>query len=178
MTTAGDLGEVTMSDTVANFENVLGGVLSVPWLKGGAACLMVGCDVLGLPVDLVWCLVGLFVTDFVLGLWLAFKTHAFSLAKFARGFAKVPVYTLLLIIGWLCQYVVQAVFGQSVPAPLWVCAYLAMHEALSLLTKCEALDLPIPRFLRRVLKRLNNGLESKVDKALDAIDPKKDKRRK
>ena len=178
MTQAGDLGDVTMSDTIANFESVLGGVLSVPWLKGGAACLVVGCETLGLPIDLVWCLVGLFVVDFVLGIWLAFRQHSFSLTKFARGFAKIPVYTLLLVIGWLCQYVVQAVLGQNVPAPLWVCAYLAMHEALSLLTKCEALDMPIPGFLKRVLKRLNNGVEKKVEQALDVIDPKETKEEK
>jgi len=176
MTDAGDLGDVTMSQTVENFGSVLGGVLSAPWLKAGAACVLAGCDALGLPIDLVWVLVGLFAGDFVLGIWLAAKRHTFSLSKFARGFAKIPVYTLLLVVGWLCQYVVQAVLGQDVPAPLWVCAYLAMHEALSLLTKCEALDLPIPRFLKKVLKRLNSGLEKKVEGALDIIDaPDKDK---
>ena len=170
MTHAEDLGDVTMSDTLENFGSVLGGVLSAPWLKGGVACILAGCEALGLPIDLVWCLVGLFVADFLLGFWLAFRMHMFSLSKFARGFAKIPVYTLLLIVGWLCQYVVQAVLGQTVPAPLWVCAYLNMHEALSLLTKCEALDLPIPRFLKRVLKRLNAGVERKVEEALNVID--------
>ena len=177
MTDAGDLGDVTMSQTAENFGSILGGVLSVPWLKAGAACVLAGCEALGLPIDLVWVLVGLFVGDFVLGIWLAAKRRTFSLSKFARGFAKIPVYTLLLVVGWLCQYVLQAVLGQTVPAPLWVCAYLAMHEALSLLTKCEALDLPIPRFLKRVLKRLNDGVEKKVDEALDIIDkpePKKE----
>ena len=174
MTHAEDLGDVTMSDTMGNFGSVLGGVLSVPWLKGGMACILAGCEALGLPIDLVWCLVGLFIADFVLGIWLAVRMHQFSLAKFARGFAKIPVYTLLLIVGWLCQYVVQAVLGQDVPAPLWVCAYLNMHEALSLLTKCEALDLPIPSFLKRVLKRLNSGVEKKVEEALNVIDPKKE----
>ena len=176
-TAGGDLGDVSMSDTIANFASVLGGVLSAPWLKGGMACVLAGCEALGLPIDLVWCLVGLFLGDFLLGIWLAVRQRSFSLAKFARGFAKIPVYTLLLIVGWLCQYVVQAVLGQTVPAPLWVCAYLNMHEALSLLTKCEALDLPIPRFLKRVLKRLNSGLEQKVDEALDVIDPKKSKKK-
>lgn len=176
MTDAGDLGDVTMSQTVENFGSILGGVLSVPWLKAGAACILAGCEALGLPIDLVWVLVGLFVGDFMLGIWLAAKRRTFSLSKFARGFAKIPVYTLLLVVGWLCQYVVQAVLGKTVPAPLWVCAYLAMHEALSLLTKCEALDLPIPRFLKRVLKRLNDGVEKKVDEALDIIDkPEPDK---
>ena len=178
MTQAGDIGDVTMSDTIENFGSVLGGVVSAPWLKGGAASVLAGCEALGLPIDLVWSLVGLFIADFVLGMWLAARMRMFSLSKFARGFAKIPVYTLLLIVGWLCQYVVQAVLGQDVPAPLWVCAYLNMHEALSLLTKCEALDLPIPSFLKRVLNRLNSGLETKVDQALDVIDPKENKEEK
>ena len=176
MTHAEDLGDVTMSDTMENFGNVLGGVLSVPWLKGGMACILAGCEALGLPIDLVWCLVGLFIADFVLGIWLAARMHQFSLAKFARGFAKIPVYTLLLIVGWLCQYVVQAVLGQDVPAPLWVCAYLSMHEALSLLTKCEALDLPVPSLLRNALHRINHAAEQKVEEALDIIDKPKRKR--
>lgn len=176
MTDAGDLGDVTMSQTVENFGSILGGVLSVPWLKAGAACVLAGCEALGLPIDLVWVLAGLFVGDFVLGLCLAVKKRTFSLSKFARGFAKIPVYTLLLVAGWLCQYVVQAVLGQTVPAPLWVCAYLAMHEALSLLTKCEALDLPVPSVLKNALHRINHAAEQKVEEALDIIDKPKRKR--
>lgn len=176
MTDAGDLGDVTMSETLHDFASILGGVVSAPWLKGGMACIAVACEAMGLPLDLVWALVGFFVCDFVLGLWLAVRTRAFSLRKFARGFSKIPVYTLVLSIAWLCQYIAQHVLGQAVPVPLWACAYLAMHEALSLLTKCEALDLPIPLFLKRVLKRLNDGVEKKVDEALDIIDKPKRKR--
>jgi len=153
MTQAGDLGDVTMSETIHDFASILGGVLSAPWWKGGAAC--VACD-------------------FLLGLWLAVRTRAFSLRKFARGFSKIPVYTLVLSIAWLCQYIAQHVLGQAVPVPLWACAYLAMHEAISILTKCEALDLPVPSLLRKALHRLNSGVEKKVEEALDVIDPKKD----
>jgi len=73
-----------------------------------------------------------------------------------------------------CQYIAQHVLGQAVPVPLWACAYLAMHEAISILTKCEALDLPVPSLLRKALHRLNSGVEKKVEEALDVIDPKKD----
>ena len=163
-----------MTDSVHDFASILGGVVSAPWVKGGLACIAVACEAMGLPVDLVWALVGFFVADFVLGLWLAVRTRAFSLRKFARGFSKIPVYTLVLSIAWLCQYITQHVLGQAVPVPLWTCAYLAMHEAISILTKCEALELPVPSLLRKALHRLNSGVERKVEEALDVIDPKKE----
>jgi len=174
MTQAGDLGDVTMSETLHDFGSILGGVVSAPWLKGGLAAVAVACESMGLPIDLVWALVGFFVADFVLGLWLAARTRAFSLRKFARGFSKIPVYTLVLSIAWLCQYIGQHVLGQAVPVPLWACAYLAMHEAISILTKCEALDLPVPSLLRKALHRLNSGVEKKVEEALNVIDPKEE----
>ena len=164
-----------MIGSLQDFASIFGGVLSAPWIKGSAACIAVGCEAMGLPLDLVWCLAGLFLFDFLLGIWLAVKERAFSLRKFMRGIAKVPVYTVVIVIAWVCQYVVHSVLGQILPVPLWACAYLCMHESLSILTKCEALDLPIPRFLKRVLKRLNSGVEKKVDQALDVIDPKKAK---
>ena len=174
MTQAGDLGEVTMTDSVHDFASILGGVVSAPWLKGGLACVAVACEAMGLPVDLVWALVGFFVADFLLGIWVAVRMRMFSLRKFARGFSKIPVYTLVLSIAWLCQYIGQHVLGQTVPVPLWACAYLAMHEAISILTKCEALELPVPSLLRKALHRLNSGVEKKVEEALDVIDPKKE----
>lgn len=175
-TAGGDLGDVSMSDTVHDFGNILGGVLSTPWLKGGLAFVAVACEAMGLPLDLVWALVGFFVTDFVLGIWLAARMRTFSLRKFARGFSKIPVYTLVLSIAWLCQYIGQHVLGQTVPVPLWACAYLAMHEAISILTKCEALDLPVPSLLQSALHRINNAAEAKVNEALDIIDKPKRKR--
>ena len=172
MTDARDIGDVSMLDSIQDFASVFGGVLSAPWIKGGAACVAVGCEAMGLPLDLVWCLAGLFVFDFVLGIWLAVREGAFSLRKFMRGVAKVPVYTVVIAVAWICQYVVHSVLGQVLPVPLWACAYLCMHESLSILTKCEALDLPVPALLKRTLRRINSGVEKKVDRALDAIDPK------
>lgn len=172
MTDARDIGDVSMLDSIQDFASILGGVLSAPWLKGGAACVAVACEAMGLPLDLVWCLAGLFVFDFILGIWLAVRQGAFSLRKFMRGVAKIPVYTVVIVIAWVCQYVVRSILGQVLPVPLWACAYLAMHESLSILTKCEALDLPVPALLKRALRRVNHGVERHVDKALDVIDPK------
>ncbi len=165
-----------MSESIHDFASILGGVVSAPWLKGGLACIAVACEAMGLPVDLVWALVAFFVCDFVLGLWLAVRMRMFSLRKFARGFSKIPVYTLVLSIAWLCQYIGQHVLGQTVPVPLWACAYLAMHEAISILTKCEALELPVPSLLRKALHRLNSAAEKKVEETLDVIDPQKEEK--
>ncbi len=173
MTDARDIGDVSMTDSLQDFASILGGVLSAPWIKGGVACAAVACEAMGLPLDLVWCLVGLFVFDFILGIWLAVRQSSFSLRKFMRGAAKIPVYTVVIVIAWVCQSVVHSIMGQVLPVPLWGCAYLCMHESLSILTKCEALELPVPALLKRALKRVNSGVEKHVDKALDVIDPKK-----
>lgn len=176
MTDARDIGDITMADSVADFASIFGGVVSAPWIKGSAACIAVGCEAMGLPIDLVWALAGLFASDFVLGIWLAVRNSEFSLRKLARGIAKIPVYTVVIIIAWIAQYVVHAVLAQTLPVPLWACAYLCMHESLSILTKCEALDLPVPGLLKRVIARVNHAAETHVDKALDVIDPQTKKR--
>lgn len=176
MADAPDMGDLSMSDSLHDFTSVFGGVLFAPWIKGGAACVVAGCEALGLPLDIVYALAFLFVADFALGIWLAVSTKTFSLRKLARGLAKIPVYTVVLIIAWVCQYVVNAMLGQSVAVPVWACSYLTMHEALSILTKCEALDLPVPGLLKRVIARVNHAAETHVDKVLDVVDSKEKKR--
>ena len=55
--------------------------------------------------------------------------------------------------------------------------FTAMHESISILAKCEALDLPVPSLLRKALHRINHAAEQKVEQALDIIDkpePKKE----
>lgn len=172
-----DIGDISMNDTLADFASVLGGVVSCPLAKAVAGICLWGCTVLGLPVDLVYVMCAMFVGDFVLGMVLAFSRHEFSLRRFARGFAKVPVYTLFLAIAWLCQFIVKSVLGQTIPVPLWVCSYLAMHDAMSILVKCEELDFPIPKSLKRILKRVNKGVDKHVESILDIVDKPEGKKK-
>jgi len=177
-TSMDDLGDVTMDSAVHDFADIFSGVVTCPAVKAAAGITLWGCTALGLPLDLVWTLCGLFAMDFALGIWLAFSRGEFSLRRFARGFAKIPVYTLVLLIGWLCQQGVMMLTGKLVPAPMWACAYLAMHDALSCLANCDALGLPVPRLIKRILKRVNDGVEEHVEKALDVVAPKKPKKEK
>lgn len=166
----GDLGDVTVDSAAEDFVSVFAGVASCPAVKAVSGFVLWGCAALGLPLDLVWILCGLFVMDFGLGIWLAVAKGQFSLRKFARGFAKIPVYTLVLLIGWLCQQGIMMLTGHLIPAPMWACGYLAMHDALSCLAKCDALGLPVPKLFKRILRRISLATEAHVEKALDAID--------
>lgn len=162
-----DVGDVMH---VTDLTSVLAGVVSHPFLKGISALALWACTALGLPVDLAVAMAILFVADFIVGCAFSMSRGRFNCRKFMRGIAKVPVYTLLLVIAWLCQYTCREVLGQDLPVPMWTAAYLAMHDALSIIGKCDALGLPVPSLIKRAMRRINSATESCVDTALDRID--------
>ena len=162
-----DVGDVMH---VTDLTSVLAGVMAHPCIKGFCALCLWACTVLGLPVDLAIVMAVLFAADFVVGCCYAASRGRFTCRKFMRGIAKIPVYTLLLIIAWLAQYTCKTVLGHELPVPLWTAAYLAMHDALSVIGKCDALGLPVPPLIKRAMRRINNATESCVDTALDRID--------
>ena len=168
-----DLDEYADMTTLSDCQSVLAGVLAHPLAKGLAASGLWACGALGLPVDLALVMVTLFLADFVLGVFVAAKRRRFSCRKFMRGISKVPVYTLLLLVAWLCQYTAKSVLGHDLPVPLWTAAYLAMHDAMSILGKCDALGWPVPAIFKRIVRRVNRAAESAVDSALDKVDPPK-----
>jgi len=167
----GDIGDICVGATIADFSSVAGTVCASPWVKGFGACIAVGAEAVGVPVNLVWLLAALFLADFVLGIWLAIERRHFSLRRFGRGMMKIPVYTLILSMAWLCQHVLATLMpGASLPIPAWTVAYLAMHDGISCLRKAEALKLPVPGLVRRALERVNGAVERKAEEALDALD--------
>ena len=167
----GDMGEICVSASLSDFGSIAGAVCASPWAKGLGACVIAGAEALGVPINLVWLLAALFLADFVLGIWLAIERHHFSLRKFGRGMMKIPVYTLILSLAWLCQHVVSTLMpGAALPIPGWTVAYLCMHDGISCLRKAEALKLPVPALVKRALERVNGAAEKKVEEALDALD--------
>ena len=160
---------------MADLESVFHGVISHPVAKGFCALGLWACTVLGLPVDLAIVMAVLFVADFLIGCAYAMSRSRFTCRKFMRGIAKVPVYTLLLVIAWLAQDVCQIVLHQELPVCLWTAAYLAMHDALSIIGKADAMGLPVPPLLKKAMRRINHAAESCVDGALDKVDPQEKK---
>ena len=164
-------GDVLSTHDLAS---VFVGVVSHPLIKGALAVGLWACTALGLPVDLAVVMAILFAADFVVGCLYAASRGKFTCRKFMRGMAKIPVYTLLMVIAWLGQYVSKAILGTELPVPLWTAAYLAMHDALSIVGKCDALGLPVPSLIKNAMRRINRATESCVESALDKVDPPKD----
>jgi len=156
---------------LSDLESVFSGVVSHPVFKGICALGLWGCTKLGLPVDLAVVMGVLFVADFVIGCAYAMSRGKFTCRKFMRGMAKIPVYTLLLVIAWLAQYVCQTLLHTDLPVPLWTAAYLAMHDALSIIGKADAMGLPVPSLIKRAMRRINHAAETCVESALDKVDP-------
>lgn len=157
-----------------DLESVLAGVLAHPAVKGFCAIGLWGCTQLGLPVDLAIVMGVLFAADFVFGCAFAMSRGKFTCRKFMRGMAKIPVYTLLLVIAWLAQYMCQNLLHTDLPVPLWTAAYLAMHDALSIIGKADAMGLPVPPLIKSAMRRINHAAETCVESALDKVDPPKD----
>ena len=168
---SGDFDEYSDVVSMTDLESVFHGVVSHPLIKGFLALSLWACTVLGLPVDLAIVMAVLFAADFVVGCCYAASRGRFTCRKFMRGMAKIPVYTLLLIIAWLAQYTCKTVLGHELPVPLWTAAYLAMHDALSIVGKCDAMGLPVPALIKRAMRRINHATESCVESALDKVDP-------
>ena len=163
-----DCGDIVSMHDLAS---VFSGVVSHPIVKGFLAFGLWACTALGLPVDLAIVMAVLFAADFVVGCCYAASRGRFTCRKFMRGIAKIPVYTLLLVIAWLCQDVCKIVLSHELPVCLWTAAYLAMHDALSIVGKADAMGLPVPALIKRSMRRINHATESCVDSALDKVDP-------
>jgi toxin secretion/phage lysis holin len=105
-------------------------------------------------------LVGL---DTLIGFARAWKEHSLSSEKMRAGAVKLVVYFGLLVVG---HQVSVAIGGLG-----WVrdalATYLALTEALSILEHGEALGVPVPAWLAKVL-------QSERDKGVEANEGRKE----
>ena len=160
-----DFDGYTGANMASDFGSVLAGVLAHPAAKGVCAFGLWCCTALGLPVDIAVLMAAMFLLDFVLGVAVALKRRRFTCRRFLRGTAKIPVYTMLLLISW-----VQEVFGQTFAVPVWTAAYLSMHDAISIVGKSVLLGLPVPPMFRKAAIRIGKAVDAGVDRALDKIE--------
>ena len=165
-----DFDGYTGTNMASDFGSVLAGVLAHPAAKGVCAFGLWCCTALGLPVDIAVLMAAMFLLDFVLGVAVALKRRRFTCRRFLRGTAKIPVYTMLLLISWGAQRVMQEVFGQTFAVPVWTAAYLTMHDAISIVGKSVLLGLPVPPMFRKAAIRIGKAVDAGVDRALDKIE--------
>lgn len=101
------------------------------------------------------------IIDYVTGMISAWHKAELSSKKGIKGIAKKVLYFVLVTVGmvvdwsvmyWLSSYGAGEVYKFSFGA--LVAFWLIMDELISILENLEALKVPVPKFLTKVVKRL------------------------
>ena len=117
------------------------------------------------------------VIDYITGMISAWYNTKLSSKKGIFGIIKKVGYLVLVIIGmvvdwsvmyWLASFGAGEVYQFSFGA--LVAFWLTMNELISILENLEALKVPIPKFLTKVVKRLKVTAEKAAEKTADTAE--------
>ena len=136
-----------------------------------AAVSAVTCYLGILAVPIVLLLIAMII-DYVTGMISAWHKAELSSKKGIKGIAKKVLYFVLVTVGmvvdwsvmyWLSSFGVVEVYKFSFGAV--VAFWLIMDELISILENLEALKVPVPKFLTKVVKRLKVTAEKTAETA-------------
>lgn len=125
----------------------------------------------------VMILVVVMILDYITGMTVAWNSGGLSSKKGIFGIIKKVGYLVLVIIGmvvdwsvmyWLASFGAGEVYQFSFGA--LVAFWLTMNELISILENLEALKVPIPKFLTKVVKRLKVTAEKAAEKTADTAE--------
>ena len=112
------------------------------------------------------------IIDYVTGMISAWHKAELSSKKGIKGIAKKVLYFVLVTVGmvvdwsvmyWLSSFGVVEVYKFSFGAV--VAFWLIVDELISILENLEALKVPVPKFLTKVVKRLKVTAEKTAETA-------------
>jgi toxin secretion/phage lysis holin len=120
-------------------------------------------------------LIGVMIIDYMSGMLKAWGNEELSSKVGLRGIVKKLSYLMLVcvagVVDWLLwsglrQVGISLDFGFCFG--LIVTIWLIVNELISILENLEALKVPMPKFLKNVVKHLKNAVEVKSDKAAES----------
>ncbi|MBQ1434246.1 MAG: phage holin family protein [Ruminococcus sp.] len=120
-------------------------------------------------------LIGVMIVDYMSGMLKAWGNEELSSRVGLRGIVKKLSYLMLVcvagVVDWLLwsglrQVGISLDFGFCFG--LIVTIWLIINELISILENLEALKVPMPKFLKNVVKHLKNAVEVKGDKAAES----------
>lgn len=141
-----------------------------------AAISAVTCYLGIVAVPIVVLLIAMII-DYVTGMISAWHKAKLSSKKGISGIIKKVGYLVLVIVGmvvdwsvmyWLASFGAGEVYQFSFGA--LVAFWLTMNELISILENLEALKVPIPKFLTKVVKRLKVTAEKAAEKTADTAE--------
>jgi len=115
-------------------------------------------------------LVAVMVLDYITGMAKAWQAGELSSRVGIRGILKKLGYLVIVAVAgmldWLIRYGAAALGWEWAPEFLVssvVIVWLIINELLSILENVEAIGVPVPAFLRKLLGRLQVSTEAKAD---------------
>ena len=111
-------------------------------------------------------LVAAMMLDYATGLAKAYSAGELSSRVGIRGILKKLGYLVAGMLDWLIRYGAAALGWEWAPEFLVssvVIVWLIINELLSILENVEAIGVPVPAFLRKLLGRLKVSTEAKAD---------------
>lgn len=149
-------------------------------ISAGLAAVSCYINALIIPVMM---LVVVMILDYITGMAVAWNSGGLSSKKGIKGIAKKVIYFVLVIVGmvvdwsimyWLSTFGAGEVYKFSFGA--LVAFWLIMNELISILENLEALKVPVPSFLTKVVKRLKIAAEKTAETAEKESEEKKDEK--
>ena len=146
-----------------------------------AALATISCYLSALFIP-VMILVVVMTLDYITGMSVAWHNAKLSSKKGISGIIKKVGYLVLVIVGmvvdwsvmyWLASFGAGEVYQFSFGA--LVAFWLTMNELISILENLEALKVPVPKFLTKVVKRLKVTAEKAAEKTADTAEKESDK---
>ena len=122
-------------------------------------------------------LVVVMILDYITGMAVAWNSSGLSSKKGIKGIVKKVLYFVLVAVGmvvdwsvmyWLASFGAGEVYQFSFGA--LVAFWLTMNELISILENLEALKVPVPKFLTKVVKRLKVTAEKAAEKTADTAE--------
>lgn len=106
----------------------------------------------------------IYIIDFGLGIYTAFKNNSFNLARFWGWMAKLIFYAILIILFHQADNIIQEMIWhhielEIISARSRALAYIWSHELLSALNKLRNLWIPIPQKLYDMIKTNKDKLD-------------------
>lgn len=140
------------------------GVISV-------ALTVISCYINTLIIPVI-ILISVMIIDYLTGMAVAWNSGGLSSRKGIKGIVKKVLYLVLVAVGmvvdwsimyWLSSLGAGEVYKFSFGA--LVAFWLIMNELISILENLEALKVPVPKFLTKVVKRLKVTAEKTAETA-------------
>lgn len=152
------------------------GVISV-------ALTVISCYINTLIIPVI-ILISVMIIDYLTGMAVAWNSGGLSSRKGIKGIVKKVLYLVLVAVGmvvdwsimyWLSSFGAGEVYKFSFGA--LVAFWLIMNELISILENLEALKVPVPKFLTKVVKRLKVTAEKTAETAEKENDKEREEKK-